>query len=57
LAASSREIEPSWASLIPAAAIPDAGVPIGAAVSSTVPKIDSVPSPLSISSISRDCCG
>ena len=30
---------------------------IGAAVSTTVPKIESVPSLLSISSISRPCCG
>jgi hypothetical protein len=57
LAASSREIEASWASLIVAAGVPGAGVPIGAAVSSTVPKIDSVPSPMSISSMSRVCCG
>jgi hypothetical protein len=56
-AARSREIEASWASLIVAAGVPEAGTPIGAAVSSTVPKIDSVPSPLSISSSARVCCG
>jgi hypothetical protein len=39
------------------ALVPAAGALTGASTSTTVPKIDSVPSRLSITSINRDCRG